>query len=84
MPTKGVSEVLDRFEGLDFTCEFKYDGERGQVHLLEDGTVKVFSRNMEKQHCQVPRCYTSMLPKALKPGKVTSCIMGYRNCCFRP
>ena len=42
-PTKGVSEVLDRFEGLDFTCEFKYDGERGQVHLLEDGTVKVFS-----------------------------------------
>jgi DNA ligase 1 len=73
-PTKGVSEVLDRFEGLDFTCEFKYDGERGQVHLLEDGTVKVFSRNMENNTSKYPDVI-SMLPKALKPGKVTSCIM---------
>lgn len=30
-PTRSIGEVLDRFEGLPFTCEFKYDGERGQV-----------------------------------------------------
>ena len=30
-PTKSLTEVLDRFEGIEFTCEFKYDGERAQV-----------------------------------------------------
>ncbi len=30
-PTKAIGEVLQRFEGLAFTCEFKYDGERVQV-----------------------------------------------------
>lgn len=33
-PTKGVQEVLTRFDGLKFTCEWKYDGERAQVFLL--------------------------------------------------
>lgn len=32
-PTKGVQEVLARFDGLKFTCEWKYDGERAQVRI---------------------------------------------------
>ena len=40
-PTVGVGEVLDKFSGQEFTCEYKYDGERAQVHVLEDGSVRV-------------------------------------------
>ena len=45
-PTKSIQEVLKRLNGQLFTCEYKYDGERAQVHLLPDGTTKVFSRNL--------------------------------------
>ncbi|MCL7039555.1 hypothetical protein MKW94_015351 [Papaver nudicaule] len=44
-PTKGVSEILKQFQNRDLTCEYKYDGERAQIHYFGDGSVQIFSRN---------------------------------------
>ena len=41
-PTTGVSEVLDKFQDIEFTCEYKYDGERAQVHISEGGKVSIY------------------------------------------
>jgi DNA ligase-1 len=53
-PTKSLTDVLNRFEGLEFTCEYKYDGERAQIHLLSDGKVMIFSRNSENLSPKYP------------------------------
>lgn len=64
-PTKAIGEVLDRFENQHFTCEYKYDGERAQVHMLENGTVGVFSRNSEDMSKKYPDL-VDQLPKCIK------------------
>jgi DNA ligase-1 len=57
-PTKSLTEVLDRFENIGFTCEYKYDGERAQIHAWKDVTgeskVMVFSRNSENLSGKYP------------------------------
>ena len=72
-PTKGLSEVLDRFSNCAFTCEYKYDGERAQIHMMADGSVHVFSRNSEDNSTKYPDI-AALMPRAAKAG-VTSAIL---------
>lgn len=74
-PSKGVQEVLNRFGNIKFTCEYKYDGERAQIHLHNDGTVNIFSRNQENNTTKYPDII-SRIDMVQKPdATVTSFIL---------
>lgn len=45
--TRDLGEMLTKLNSRDFSCEFKYDGQRAQVHCDEKGTVSIFSRHLE-------------------------------------
>ncbi|XP_049603673.1 DNA ligase 1 [Syngnathus scovelli] len=72
-PTKGVGEVMKRFDEAAFTCEYKYDGERAQIHVLESGEVRIFSRNQEDNTSKYPDII-SRIPK-VKKDSVVSCVL---------
>lgn len=71
-PTKSISEVLDRFENREFTCEYKYDGERAQIHFIpaKGGAkpqTKIYSRNSEDMSKRYPDI-VEQLPRIIKAG----------------
>ncbi|XP_955245.1 DNA ligase 1 (precursor), putative [Theileria annulata] len=82
-PVNDSAEILQAVggEGITFTCEYKYDGERVQIHLLKDksinyGTnnvIRLFSRNMENLMEKYPDV-VEHFKKSIKP-ELEECIV---------
>ncbi|KAG8343950.1 putative DNA ligase I [Trypanosoma vivax] len=73
-PTSGVGTILDRFQGKAFTSEYKYDGERAQIHYHKDQGFQIFSRNSETHTGKYPDII-SVLPQTFLPDSVESFII---------
>ncbi|KQK09223.1 DNA ligase 6 isoform X1 [Brachypodium distachyon] len=52
--TNGLTQALKLFDGRAFTCEYKYDGQRAQIHRLTGGSVQIFSRQMKDSTSRFP------------------------------
>lgn len=59
-------EILDKVGG-EAIAEYKYDGERAQIHKTEDGRVVIFSRRLENITEQYPDVREAIL-EAIQAG----------------
>ncbi|TDZ21793.1 DNA ligase 3 [Colletotrichum orbiculare MAFF 240422] len=71
--TRDLSEMLTKLQGRDFACEFKYDGQRAQIHCDDKGKVTIFSRHLELMTDKYPDL-VALMPKIRGEG-VDSFIM---------
>lgn len=71
--TRDLSEMLTKLQGRDFACEYKYDGQRAQVHCDDNGKVSIFSRHLELMTDKYPDL-VELVPKIRGEG-VSSFIM---------
>ncbi|MDG6997232.1 MAG: ATP-dependent DNA ligase [Nitrososphaerota archaeon] len=68
-----ATDVYNKFEGKSMIAEFKYDGIRAQIHAA-DGSVKIFSRNLEDVSDFFPEIRSAIekldLPGAIVDGEI--------------
>ncbi|KAH7888551.1 ATP-dependent DNA ligase [Phlebopus sp. FC_14] len=57
-PTRSLDEIYERLNDMPFTAEFKYDGQRAQIHASRLGddlpSVRIFSRHLENMTTKYP------------------------------
>ncbi|KAK2998117.1 hypothetical protein RJ639_025352, partial [Escallonia herrerae] len=68
--TNGIPRVLKLFQNKSLTCEYKYDGQRAQIHQLADGSVRVFSRNGDETTSRFPDLI-NIIKESCSPAEVT-------------
>ncbi|ESZ96771.1 putative DNA ligase I [Sclerotinia borealis F-4128] len=71
--TRDLAEMLTKLQGRDFSCEYKYDGQRAQIHCDENGKVSIFSRHLELMTDKYPDL-VALIPEIRGEG-VNSFIM---------
>lgn len=71
--TRDLAEMLTKLDGREFACEFKYDGQRAQIHCDDKGKVTIFSRHLEVMTDKYPDL-VALMPK-VRGGGVNSFIM---------
>ncbi|KFY43818.1 hypothetical protein V494_01812 [Pseudogymnoascus sp. VKM F-4513 (FW-928)] len=71
--TRDLSEMLMKLQGRDFSCEFKYDGQRAQVHCDTNGKVSIFSRHLDLMTDKYPDL-VALIPK-IRGDSVNSFIL---------
>ncbi|KAH8661475.1 putative DNA ligase I [Tricladium varicosporioides] len=71
--TRDLQEMLTKLQDRDFSCEYKYDGQRAQVHCDDQGKVSIFSRHLELMTDKYPDL-VALIPKIRGDG-VSSFIM---------
>ena len=87
--TTGVNMVSSRFSDTPFTCEYKYDGFRGQIHYIKEkifddrkkklglfktANIQIFSRNLENMTESYPDI-VSYFTNYLATTDITNCIL---------
>ena len=71
--TRDLGEMLTKLQDRDFSCEFKYDGQRAQVHCDAKGGVSIFSRHLEVMTDKYPDL-VALVPK-IRGESVSSFIL---------
>ncbi|OJJ76128.1 hypothetical protein ASPBRDRAFT_38529 [Aspergillus brasiliensis CBS 101740] len=65
--TRDLSDMLTKLQGREFSCEYKYDGQRAQVHCDVQGKVSIFSRHLENMTEKYPDL-VSLVPEIRGEG----------------
>lgn len=70
---EGLEDAVQQMKDAPFLAEFKYDGMRAQIHVIEGGQVRIFSRSCEDQTPRWPDAVQQIL-EAMQGGATTTII----------